>query len=274
MSATPILDLQEPPPAAPRRWLARLIGIVLGSAIGLVIVLVDEGELPNWHWPGFNGLLIVPLLYAAVAFHEVGHLLAAKLVGIDNGGIAVGGFTLTKSGKNWVFRFNRHLWAYGFFKPLTRSPGYSPSRYAWMVAGGPVASFFLAGMCAVLYSCYGSGPWHAIGSLFWTSALLGICSLIPINSGPGKSDGALLFLLLRHPERMTRWMALLALQTEETNGVRPRDWSTHFVEQIVGTDVSASEYLLSQLMLYYRYLDEGAEELALEHLENALARSS
>jgi len=73
---------------------------------------------------------------------------------------------------------------------------------------------------------------------------------------------------------MTRWMALLALQTEETNGVRPRDWSTHFVEQIVGTDVSASEYLLSQLMLYYRYLDEGAEELALEHLENALARSS
>jgi len=182
MSATPILDLQEPPPAAPRRWLARLIAIVLGSAIGLVIVLVDEGELPNWHWPGFNGLLIVPLLYAAVAFHEVGHLLAAKLVGIDNGGIAVGGFTLTKSGKNWVFRFNRHLWAYGFFKPLTRSPGYSPSRYAWMVAGGPVASFFLAGMCAVLYSCYGSGPWHAIGSLFWTSAFLGICSLIPINS--------------------------------------------------------------------------------------------
>lgn len=69
-------------------------------------------------------------------------------------------------------------------------------------------------------------------------------------------------------------MALLTLQTENTKGLRPREWNRQLIEQILTTDASASEYLYSQLLAYYRKLDEGLETQALEHLEIVLSKSA
>jgi hypothetical protein len=69
-------------------------------------------------------------------------------------------------------------------------------------------------------------------------------------------------------------MALLALQSDDTKGLRPREWNRQLFEQILNTDTSASEYLYSHLLAFYRRLDEGLETQALEHLEIVLARSA
>ncbi len=112
-----------------------------------------------------------------------------------------------------------------------------------------------------------------MGSVFWVSLFFTILALIPVSSGLNKSDGKRLWLLLRSPEQALSWMALLALQSEEKKGLRPREWDPDLVARLMGIDEEASEYGFSQLMLFYRRIDEGDESAALLYLENALAGS-
>lgn len=274
LSSTPILDLEQAPPKPPRNWLPTLIGVIIGTVISAILILEDRNRLPQWHWPAFNGLLLFPALYVAVAFHEIGHFIAGKLVGLDAGGISVGPFVFAKSGKNWRFRFDwRTCIVGGFFTPLT-TVDVPPLRYAWLVAGGPLASIALTVLFGLICARYGNGAWNWIGCLFWTSLFSVIISGIPFSVGLNKSDGARLWQLIRYPERARSWMALLAIQTENVKGLRPHEWNRQLFEQILTTDASASEYLYSQLLAFYRKLDEGLEAEALEHLEIVLARSA
>jgi len=223
---------------------------------------------------GFQWFASVPALCVVFALHELGHLVAGKLAGLDAGGISVGPFAFTKSSKNWRFRVDwRTCILGGFFTPLT-TVDVPPLRYVWLVAGGPLACVALTVVFGLICVQYGSGDWSWIGSLFWTSLFSGIISLIPVSSGLNKSDGARLWQLLRYPERARSWMALLAIQTENTKGLRPREWNRQLIEQILTADASASEYLYSQLLAYYRRLDEGLETQALDHLEIVFSKSA
>ncbi len=260
-------------PEPSRPWFPTLIGFILGLAIAAVGILEDQHKLPGWDWPGFNGLLFIPALYAAIAVHELGHLVAGKLVGLDTGGIAVGGFVFMKSGNNWTFRFDRHIWTGGFFKPLTRSADFHPSRYAWMIAAGPLASAALAAVCVWAFVHSGNGPWKCLGTLFWCALLTLMLTMLPFSSGLNKSDGAQILGLLRDPERARSWMALLSFQTEEVRGLRPREWDAQLFERLLAIDAKGREFPYCQLMAFYRRVDEGCEPAALQHLENALARS-
>ncbi|MGH9609235.1 MAG: M50 family metallopeptidase [Bryobacteraceae bacterium] len=273
MSGTPIFDLEREAPKPRASWVPKLIGFIFGVGIGLIVILADQGQLSHWHGPGFNGLLLIPALYAVIAVHEFGHAVAGSLAGLDFGGIAVGGFVLQKSGMNWTFVFNRRALVGGSFKPLT-SRSTSASRYGWMIAGGPLASIALAASCGLLWTRSGNGTWEWTGSLLWVGSVIAIISLVPLSAGLNKSDGARLWQLLRRPERARSFMAILAIQTEEANGVRPREWDPEVFEQALTSDPVACEYPYCQLMAYYRRADEGLEKAALRHLENALARSA
>lgn len=239
-----------------------------------IFILADQNKPPAWHWPRLNGLLLIPGLYLATAIHELGHLAAASLVGIDTGAISVGAFLFAKSGKNWAFHFNRRSWLGGFFRPLTGNPNVRPLDFAWMVAGGPAASFLLAVLCGVAFARGGNGGWDWIGTMFWISLFTVAMPMLPYPGGLNKSDGARLWQLIRHSERTRIWAALLALQTEETQGVRPRDWNSGLFEKIVNASPSSEENLACQLMAYYRRIDEGCDEAALDYLEQALAQSA
>ncbi len=228
MSETPILDLEREPPEPSKPWLPKLIGVIAGLLVTLTFILEDQDKLPNWHWPAFNGLLIIPALYVSIAIHEIGHLVAGTLVGLDTGGIAIGGFVFAKSGKNWTFRFDRRMWVSGFFKPLTPAAAFPPARFAWMIGGGPLASFALAVVCFLIYVYSGNGIWDSFGSLFWLALFTLIISSVPFSSGLNKSDGARLWLLLRRPDQARSWIALLALHTEEAKGLRPREWNPEY----------------------------------------------
>lgn len=274
MSETPILDLEREPPEPPKRWLPRLIGLMIGVGIGLILILQDENQLPVWHWPAFNGLLLIPALYVSIAIHEIGHLIAGTLVGVDAGGIAVGGLTFVRSGKNWTFRFDGHSWAGGFFLPFTNARALHRARLACTIAGGPLASFALTLVSLLVFVHAGNGTWDWAGTLFWVGLFTLLSSATPFSAGLTRSDGARLLLLFRHPERALSWMALLALQTEEAKGTRPREWDSELVMHALSVEPEALEYPYCQLMAYYRRLDEGAESTALQHLENALARSA
>lgn len=273
MTATPILDFLQDPPLPQRAWKATLIGSLFGAAFALAIIWVENLFAENAWCPGFNGLLFVPAFYVATAIHEVGHYLAGKSLGLASGGFAVGAFIFTKSGDNWIFRFDRRLWIGGFFVPLVTPADVRVSAYAWMVAGGPIAS--ILGAIAVWFLCQlqGSGEWNWLGTVFW-ACVFSMISLVPASSGLTKSDGSRLWGLFRHPKREQAWIALIAVHSQETKGVRPRDWDAESTEKIAAIDENAREFSHCHWLLYYRALDQGREEEALQHLEQALGNSS
>ena len=273
-SATPILDLEQSPPQPSKSWLPKLIGVALGVFLGLLLILNDQDRLPQWHWPAVNGFLLIPALYVVIAIHEIGHFVAGRIVGFEMGAFSVGAFVFTKSGKNWVFRFDRRKWVGGFYTPLNGITRFNTTRCAWMVGGGPLASILLAVLCGEIFARCGSGYWAWIGTLCWTSLFILIIAAVPFSAGLNKSDSARLWQLIRHPQRARSWMALLAIQAQDAGGLRPREWNLQQFEEMLLVDSSAREYLYCQLMAFYRRLDEGSDAVALAHLENALARSA
>jgi len=237
MPETPILDLDQSPPEPPATMVPIMVGLAIGAVLVGILILAKMGKMPDWSWPRANGLLF------------------------------------TKSGRNWVFRFDRHRWLGGFFQPLSPDVDLPLNRYALCVAGGPIASDVFLLLCWWLRIQYGNGERDWIGSLFWVPLLTVLLAVIPMTAGLNKSDSARLWQLIRYPERARAWIALLAIQSEDANGVRPRDWSPETFQQMMQADAFGGEFLSCQFLAYYRCLDEGAETRALDHLENALAKS-
>jgi hypothetical protein len=270
MSQTPILDLEQELPKTRRQWAV----LLLATPISLAIILAPfvAGDISPAA-PPFNALLWLPAIYVGIAIHEIGHLLAGKLVGMEPGGISVGGFRFFKSGERWVFRFDGRLLISGFAKPLLAKGDFRRAPQAWMVAGGPIASILFLGVCTYAIFHFGRGAWDWIGTLFW-GATLGLTSLIPYSGGGLKSDASLLWQLLRHPEASHRWIALLALQTEETKGALPRDWDPELMENVLNVEESEPHYTYAQLLGFYRSFDQRDTPAALQHLENALAAAA
>ena len=138
MSTTPILDLQEPPPKpGSARWIAVLIGVLIGGLVGMLQV-----RLPTFSGMGFNGLLLIPAFYASIAVHELGHLLAGSLVGMPPGGLVIGGIVIFKSGRRWIIRFEpRRVFGGGLAKALPQKDSLRLASFGWMVAGVPSRAF-------------------------------------------------------------------------------------------------------------------------------------
>ena len=162
----------------------------------------------------------------------------------------------------------------GFAKVLPTVGDYRLSAFAWMVAGGPIATLLLALSTGILAVKFGITSWNWVGTIFWISAVLLPVSLIPYSAGINKSDGARLLALARNPEDCRAWMALYALQTQDTGGTRPRDWDPELFAEVIKTDPTSIQYPWVQLLSYFRCADQDNEEAGFEHLENALAASA
>jgi hypothetical protein len=270
MGSTPILDLEEAPPK-PRtgRW----VGVLVGIALGLLLSASQEINLR--YLPDLNGLLFFPALYVAIAIHEAGHLLVGAIVDMPPGALVIGGIVIFKSGERWRVRFDpRLMFAGGFAKVLPSKDNFRRSSFGWMIAGGPLASLVLTVASEVGFVLHGRGTWGWIGTLFWVGLLITFVPLLPLSSGMNKSDGARLWTIIRRPEQLRPWIAVLKLQTEETGGILPRDWDAEVFDQMLMADPSANEYPYIQLLAFYRFADQNQEDEALKHLENALRRSA
>jgi len=258
MSETPILDLERDPPKLHRSWTPVLCGLLIGIAI--------------LRWASLDPLWCFPILYASIAFHEIGHLIAGKLVGMEAGGIVVGGLMILKSGNRWIYRFDfRRILSGGLAKPLPKKGDFDPAQYAWMVAGGPLATLLLAAVSGTVFWKSGSpGGW--LSTVVWINVFLLISTLIPAG-GLNKSDIPSLWSLLRHPQESRSWIAVLQVQSEETAGVLPRDWDSELFARMLDHSAIAGDNAYRQMLAFYRRIDEGNEAAALGHLEKALAAS-
>ncbi len=133
---------------------------------------------------------------AGIVIHEFGHYLAGIAVGHTCRRIVIGPLELARTAAGWKLR-----WI-----PLRRAglvdfvpPDYHRYRLkrSLCVAGGPVGSL-IAGVLFTELSLRASTP-----SLFWICsfcaqwALVGLLGIVPVRRGSVRSDGYLLWELMR-----------------------------------------------------------------------------
>jgi hypothetical protein len=160
----------------------------------------------------------------------------------------------------------------GLAKPLPETGDFHEGRYAWMVAGGPLATLLLLAASGISYWWLGPGAPAWLTTLGWCNFLIALSCLVPYRIGPIRSDANWL-LLLRRPKEARSAMAFMQVMAQEAKGVLPREWDAEVFETMMAGSISDASAAFRHLLAFYRRMDEGQEAEALRSLEQSLAAS-
>jgi hypothetical protein len=223
-SSTPILDFQQP---LPQSLESRVTGAAASPFLMLVGAIVVSENYAALAIP-FG---IVLTLFLTSLFHEMGHLVAGRIVGMRFSGVLVGPFALDRTRTGFHFRFTR-FWARGLAYMTLPDIRNVRRRLIVFGAGGPVASLvcgvaaLVAGEILRARSDAGVGVLELFGLY---SVLIGIVSFRSFRVGPYAGDGMLLRALTRNREGAKQLVAMYAsgaLAHKTPDGVNWNDrWS-------------------------------------------------
>ncbi|MBI2725536.1 MAG: hypothetical protein HYX42_04725 [Polaromonas sp.] len=202
-----------------------VIAIAVGVLSGAAAVYV-HGRFG--FFPAVASFFAMPLLFKLLALiHEVGHVLAGGVVGMQLLAISVGSWRWQRSKDGWQFGRVRSIKGIGGFAlmlPLDDKP--CTLEQSIYTLGGPVANFVLAVVCAS-----GANTREAddvVGQVLLLlaimSAAIGAINLLPLQFNGWLSDGRRLWALWRSLPEVHVNEHLLRLWRLSIAGVRPRDW--------------------------------------------------
>jgi len=289
-SPTPILDRQAPLPplAAPGSGARLLIGLGIGSVIAISAAAAFwhpwslssvRQQLPAMlpellaaHWTGARiaslGLMALLVAFASVAVHETGHVLGGLCAGFRFNSLRIGPLLIHPG-----FRISRYrgsgAWLGGAASMIPVSSDRIASRALAWVCAGPAASI-LSG-CGVLLLLSGNlAAW-----LFALATVVGgLADLVPFRTRVAVSDGARIWMLLRHRGQGERWLALLRLGADLADGVPPESLPGDYLCRAIAVQDHSADTVAAHAIAYsvafHRHQDMEAGHL----LETCLRFSS
>lgn len=226
-------------------------------------------------------LWVFPLGYLSICLHEAGHLLAGRLVGFRFLLFVAGPLKISRANLGQAARVEIGLNLNpGLFGGLSASQPLDfqdlNRRFAWVAAGGPLASLGL-GLLGL-----GGAAWLRESQLYLAficgmAALvsLGIfcATLIPMQAAGYPTDGAQLLALRRGGEVGRLRALLIMLQASSTRGVRPRDLDEDLLAQAMACRSGSYLDVLPTIYAFYKALDAGQIPAAGAYLDAALSGS-
>ncbi len=244
-------------------------GALCGAAVGWLtgrwappVLLTGTFGVAHWNW---LTLACVPLLWlGAVAVHELGHLVGGRAAGMRALAYIVGPLQIDFRSDGWHWQRNRSWSAAGGLALVMPTPTTTRRGLMMMVAGGPLASFALAGFALAILPLLPDWWAGLAGALAVMSFVIGLVTSVPIRRGL-PSDGSQLLGLLRHDPNTRQRMVQLALLGASSVGTRPRDWDPTVVAQI---DTATPDALTRSGNLWIAALhaaDQGDAETADRH---------
>ena len=277
---TPILDRQESLPEwkAPRSSSASNLGggIVLIVAVAAAWVFGPSAFISVWRWIGMSTRLS-PLTWfefvcagvAAVAFHEIGHVLGGICAGFRIHSLRVGPLEFRKPLRISAHRGLR-MWIGGWANMSPTESDHLVHRALVLVLSGPAASIGLG--CLFLILPFAQSPVTHVFIL--VSIAGGLGDLLPFGSPPTLSDGRRAWMLLRQRAQAERWVALMKLNGELARGAMPESLPTDYVAKAISVRDNSAETVAGYAIAYSRafHLHQDAEAASL--LETCLAHSS
>ena len=286
-NGTPILDRMAPlpPRTVPGSGLAVLLAVWVAAAIILAVCWIFNRppilrqwfltDLRPWFLDQWTRIGIIGLgastfaaFYLMLAVHELGHVVAGLSVGFRCRSYRVG-----------PLRFNHPLRV-----SLYRGPGaivtgvaeldpITTNRLAWrgmaMVLGGALANFLTAVVVLLLPL-----PITAFSGFFVVFSIAnGMNDLFPFESRLGISDGRRIWMLLRQPQHGERWLALLRLSGELTDGVLPESLSAEFLAKAIAVQDDSADTVKANAMAFSSAFYQQKDSEAAKRLETCLAYS-
>ncbi len=194
--------------------------------------------------------------YVALVAHEAGHVVAGRIVGFRFGILGVGPLCLARSGETLSLRWlpPSHWGPFSLAYPTTAE--HVPSRLAWCVAGGPLASLLIALLAASCVRILPPEGRHFTAWLALLSACVFLATAQPFGTGAGiPSDGRRFWGLLRGDPDARSAAALVALAGSLAAGGRPRDWDGALLDLAATVREPPAFQLESATLLLLRALD-------------------
>lgn len=170
---------------------AAMVGVIGGLGVAFVRLYGPLGLLLS-----ASGFAVS--YAAAVAVHEMGHVVGGGAVGWRARFVRVGPVTWTRRGDRWRFGWNRRSnWITG--KVEAALGPRDPWRLVIFLMAGPAANFVLGAVAGgIVIAPLPFLPRCAAGLLAMTSICLGAWSLVPLRERGEASDGLNLWRLLAH----------------------------------------------------------------------------
>lgn len=267
-------ELDQPYRRRPQSWLvtawAWVFNLTLYGLLGLVVVNVNRiairarlaGE--SSLFGSFLRLLVVGavLLLLTSAVHELGHLLGGWLAKLRFHLLVVGPFKFSRETGKLRFGLSRGGAFNGLAACIPEEIYDLRRRMLLFALGGPVASLLLALLAGALFYRL---PFTAPAWVGECAAITAVSSLIFFLTSmkPGTypngmpADGGRILMLLQNGTEAQRWCALVALNSADVQGQRPRDWDETLVQQVLAGLDASSEGMLARLLVYQWMVDNG-----------------
>ena len=267
MSATPILDGQQPLPEGKkkRRWLPRLVGLI----IGVLFLWWTETGAPADTVSSMTllfPLAVILAIYVAILVNLLGHLIAGMAAGFEIRSLALVGFFVDKQATRWRLRFvPRRIFA-AFLHMTPVSTENLARRYAWFMAGGPAATIAL-----LLFTLLALPKGEFEEALLFASLAMAAYCCIPYTSRGISSPAKRLMILAGKGVEAERLAAIMYLMAIDAQGTRPSAWPRELLEKI-GVPGKATPFSATSLALTYMVVrDSNDPEAIADALEKALA---
>jgi hypothetical protein len=248
-----------------------------------LLALAVDGALVG---VGFLGCLMI---FLAIAVHEGGHAIVARLVGVKVYGFRVGNYeyaTLT-SGTRWRKVKPKSFVSGSVHLADDRLPGML-SRRVLTVLGGPIATT-IVGLFFLLIWRLTSGDrrwddseWvfggHAFSEfliylpMYFGGVMLALSAdvFLPIKRHNVASDGLQLFWAIAKPKLLRNAVALGMVMVPWQYGMRGRNWNIAALE-FIRNDAAEKPWLMTaDFFLHYHYLDSGDLKSAMKFIQSSV----
>lgn len=225
-----------------------------------------EFVVPAWYvlFPS-----LVVLAFLAILIHELGHVAGGLAARFRFVMMIVGPLKVAREKGELTFGLNRWVHLSGGMALCIPEEKLEAARGFFMyIAGGPLASL-LAGLTCTLLAISLHSPTYAnpltgyavfylvCGAFF--NGGIALVTLLPLPTEGYDNDGKQLLDLVRGGRRVKRKYLLQALTAESIRGLRPRDWSTGYVDEMLTLQNGAPDKIdiTCYLIAYLMYLDRG-----------------
>jgi hypothetical protein len=289
-SPTPILDRQAPLPAPVSHGYRA--GLLIGLGICVIIAITAAAKfwlplsipflrqqlrakfpelLPD-HWTVGAmvslGLMAILVAFAAVAVHELGHVLGGLCAGFRFNSLRIGPLLIHRG-----FRISQYrgwgAWLGGAAQMIPGASGELDSRALVLVCAGPAASI-LSGSAALFLPARGL----ATGLFAVASVIGGLADLVPWRTSSVVSDGARIWMLLTRRAQGERWLALLRLGADLTEGVPPESLPADYLSKAIAVCDHSADTVIAHSIAYSAAFHQHQDVEAGKLLETCLRFSS
>ena len=261
-------------------------GILIGAGIGYFsakLLLTEGGGSDEIGHPLYIKLMMLPLcvvgFFIVIGFHELGHVFAGLSQNFNFMLLTVGPLMFEKVSDKVVFKWNTNVNTFGGLALcLPEDQINLAKRYAFFVAGGPLASMLLGILTAVPLMIVEIDRTHALGFLSDFFLLLismmsfgiALVTIIPFHSGGFTSDGGKMLELLIGGKESELQVMLLSQISLASSGVRPAQFDTDKLLHALSLAEQSPSKPYLHAFLYSHYQDVKDLDKAAFHLDEYL----